>query len=109
MTFKGAAYLTCAKGVLVSEDEGEHWLLRGEGCPGLRGPVMFGKDEKHQVVYGAKGFLESRDGGKTWTLGVPLGDDAALRKGRFEYGTWDPSGDCFYITHIGGEAYGYKR
>jgi len=34
---QGIAYLTCAKGVLVSSDKGEHWALPGEECAGLRG------------------------------------------------------------------------
>jgi hypothetical protein len=107
--FHDTAYLTTAQGVLVSRDKGEHWVLAGEPCSGLLGPVMFGKDEKHQVVYGSKGFYESNDGGKTWALAVPFTDDAALRKGRYEYGIWDPSNDCFFVTHIAGEGFCYRR
>jgi len=109
VVFHGVAYLTCTKGVMISTDKGEHWALPGEECPGLLGPAMFGKDAQHIVVYGTKGFSESRDGGKTWTLAVAFGDDVALRSGRFEYGDWNPADDVFYLTHIGGQAYGYKR
>jgi photosystem II stability/assembly factor-like uncharacterized protein len=109
VVFHAAAYLTSTKGILVSRDEGEHWALPGEECEGLLGPVMFGKEESHLMVYGTKGFYESKDGGKTWALAAPFGDDAAMRSGRFEYGMWNPADDSFYITHIGGQAYGYRR
>ena len=109
VVFHGAAYVTCTKGILVSRDNGAHWDLPGDECAGLLGPVMFGKDETHLMVYGKKGFFESKDGGKTWALAVPFGDDAAMRTGRFEYGVWNPKDDSFYITHIGGQAYGYRR
>jgi hypothetical protein len=109
VVFHGIAYLTCSKGVLVSDDKGEHWTLPGEECPGLLGPVMFGKDATHLVVYGSKGFYESKSGGRTWTLAVSFGQDPVLRSGRFEYGVWNPKDDSFYITHISGQAFGYKR
>ena len=109
VVFRGIAYLTCSKGVLVSKDKGEHWTLPGEECPDLLGPVMFGKDAGHLVVYGSKGFYESKDGGKTWALAVSFGQDPAFRSGRFEYGVWNPKDDSFYITHISGQAFGYKR
>ena len=109
VVFKGVAYVTTMKGILTSTDKGEHWALTGGEQTGLLGPVMFGEDEKHLVVYGRRGFFESKDAGKTWTLTVPFGDDAAMRSGRFEYGSWDPKTDCFYLTHISGMAYVYKR
>lgn len=109
VVFHGVAYLTCTKGVMSSTDKGEHWALPGEECAGLLGPAMFGKDERHIVVYGTKGFSESKDGGKTWALAVAFGEDQAMRSGRFEYGDWNPNDDVFYVTHIGGQAYGFKR
>ncbi len=109
VVFRGAAYVTCTKGILASRDQGAHWALPGDECAGFLGPVMFGKDETHLMVYGKKGFFESEDGGKTWAVAVPFGDDPAMRTGRFEYGVWNPADDSFYITHIGGQAYGYRR
>ncbi len=109
VVFKGLAYVTTMKGILTSTDKGEHWALTGEEQSAFLGPVMFGEDEKHLMVYGRRGFFESKDAGKTWTLAVPFGDDAAMRSGRFEYGSWDPKMDCFYLTHISGMAYVYKR
>jgi hypothetical protein len=109
VVFKKAAYLTCDKGLLVSRNRGEHWALSGDECAGLLGPVMFGKNEKHLMVYGSKGFFESRDGGRTWKLAVPLPDDPAVRSGRFEYGIWDPNSDTFYVTHISGGAFEFRR
>ncbi|GEM_PF-6383432 len=109
VVFHGVAYLTTQTGVLVSRDRGEHWSLPGQECSGLRGPVMFGKDDQHLVVYGAGGFSESKDGGRTWTLAVSFGEDPALRTGRFEYGIWNPGDNSFYITHIAGQAFRYER
>jgi hypothetical protein len=109
VTFKGVAYLTTNRGISISKDKGETWSILGRECQGLRGPVMFGEDEKHIVVYGTRGFSETKDAGQTWTLAVPFGDDAAMRKARFECGFWDPATDCFYLTHLAGEAYGYRR
>ena len=103
------AYLTTAKGILTSTDKGEHWALPGEEQEGFLGPVMFGNEEKHMMVYGRRGFFESKDAGKTWSLAVPFGEDPAMRSGRFEYGSWDPKTDCFYLTHIGGQAYVFRR
>ena len=109
VVFKGAAYLTTRNGILVSRDKGEHWALTGDDYPGLVGPVMFGESENHMMVYGNRGFSESKDGGKTWNLAAPFGDDRSMRAGRFEYGLWDPKTDCFYLTHISGRAYVFQR
>jgi len=109
VVFEDAAYLTTTRGVLVSRDAGRSWTLPGAECAGLRGPVMFGKSASHMVVYGDKGFYESKNGGRTWALAVAFGDDPELRAGRFEYGTWCPQDDTFYITHIRGKAFGYQR
>jgi hypothetical protein len=109
VVFKGTAYLTTRRGILASHDKGEHWALTGEDYSGLVGPVMFGEDEKHLMVYGNQGFSESKDGGQTWSLAVPFGDDRAMRAGRFESGFWDPKTDSFYLTHISGRAYVYQR
>src|SRR5205807_2639237 len=103
--FHGVAYLTTATGVMISQDKGEHWALPGEECRGLRGPVMFGKDAQHKVVYGEKGFWESKNGGKSWSLAVSFGEDTSLRQGRYEYGIWNPHEDTFYLTHIAGKAF----
>jgi len=61
------------------------------------------------MIYGSKGFSESKDGGKTWALAVPFGDELNLRTGRFEYGNWNPNDDTFYLTHISGQAFVYRR
>ncbi len=109
VVFKGTAYLTTRKGILTSQDKGEHWALTGGDYAGLLGPVMFGEDEKHIVVYGRDGFSESKDGGKTWNLAAPFGEDRSMRSGRFEFGVWDPKTDSFYLTHISGQAYLFQR
>ena len=109
VVFKGTAYLTTRRGILTSQDKGEHWALTGEEQTGLVGPVMFGEDEKHLMVYGRDGFWESRDGGKTWALAAAFGEDRSTRAGRFESGYWDPKTDSFYLTHVSGRAYVYQR
>jgi len=109
VVFMNTAYVTTTKGILTSADKCEHWTLTGDEQEGFLGPVMFGEGEKHLVVYGRRGFFESKDAGKTWTLAVPFGEDATMRSGRFEYGSWDPKTDCFYLTHIGGMAYVFRR
>ena len=109
VVFKGTAYLTTRKGILTSQDKGEHWALTGEDYAGLVGPVMFGEDEKHIVAYGSRGFSESKDSGKTWNLAAPFGEDRSMRAGRFESGFWDPKTDCFYLTHVSGRAYVFQR
>lgn len=109
VVFKGTACLTTRRGILSSQDKGKHWALTGEDSAGLLGPVMFGEDEKHMVVYGRDGFSESNDGGKTWNLAAAFGEDRTMRNGRFEFGDWDPKTDSFYITHISGRAFVYRR
>ncbi len=109
VVYHDKAYVACAQGVLVTSDQGEHWKLLASDCPNLRGPVMIGRDDKQLVVFGAKGFYESLDAGETWKLVAPFSDDPALRKGRYEYGSWNPADDTFYVTHIAGQAYSYRR
>jgi hypothetical protein len=105
----GSAYLTCNEGLLASHDKGVSWRLHGGVLHGMLGPVMFDKVENHQVIYGMDGFFETKDGGITWSLAVRFGDDPAMRSGRFEYGIWDPHTDTFYLTHISGKTYGFRR
>jgi len=105
----GSAYWTSAAGLLVSRDLGKTWHVQGAAVECSFGPY-FGKDSRHIVVVGKKGFFESTDGGKSWFPAVPLPSGFAVgMPGWFLNVGWDPIANIFYISRMGEPAYKYQR
>lgn len=111
--FKGTTWWLAKEGLIVSADKGATWTKRGSPVEAGWGP-MFGKDEKHIVVAGNKGFYETTDGGETWRLVAPLPPDKEYRPspsmpGWFINVAWDPNADVFYASRMGRPAYKLER
>ena len=94
------------------------WSARTRARPGpCRGQAVecsfgpyFGKDEKHIVVVGKKGFFETKDGGQQWQQVAPLPPRFSVAMpGWFLNFGWDPNADVFYASKMGEPAYRYQR
>jgi photosystem II stability/assembly factor-like uncharacterized protein len=107
--FRGVAYWTSAEGLLVSKDQGKTWAVQGAPLECSFGPY-FGKDEKHLVVVGKKGFFETTDGAQTWQHAAPLPPGFSVQMpGWFLNVGWDPNADVFYASTMGKPAYKWQR
>lgn len=107
--FKGAAYWTSSKGLLVSKDRGQTWTIQGGEVECSFGPY-FGKDEKHIVVVGKTGFLHTANGGRDWKQVAPLPPEYRITMpGWFLNFGWDPHADILYASCMGKPAYKYQR
>jgi photosystem II stability/assembly factor-like uncharacterized protein len=106
---KGVAYWTSGAGLLVSKDAGRTWAVQGAAVECSFGPY-FGRDEKHVVVVGKKGVLESKDGGTSWqrVAGLPPRLDVGMPGWFLNFG-WDPNANIFYASRMGEPAYKYQR
>ncbi len=105
--FKGAGYWATGKGILVSTDQGASWSDLGGPIDASFGP-NFGKNEKHFVVVGKRGFQETKDRGQTWELAAPL--PAGFGTGHIgpNY-AWDPNADIFYASTMSKPTFKYQR
>jgi photosystem II stability/assembly factor-like uncharacterized protein len=107
--FKGTAYWTSEKGLLVSRDRGITWAVQGQEVECSFGPY-FSKDENHIVVVGKKGFFYTADGGQKWDSAAPLPPDYRVTMpGWFLNFGWDPGTDIFYASCMAKPAYKYLR
>ena len=107
--FKGAAYWTSGKGLLVSRDRGKTWSVQGKEVECSYGPY-FGKDEMHIIVVGRKGFFETKNGGRDWEQVAPLPPEYRVTLlGWFLNFGWDPNADILYASCMGKPAYKYQR
>jgi photosystem II stability/assembly factor-like uncharacterized protein len=116
--YKNIGYWLSKDHVIFSKDRGATWLPLGSPVHAGWGPY-FGKTEKHLVVVGKEGFLESVDGGATWNRSVPLPDSSNStwptseggldRLGWFVNFGWDPNSDIFYASKMGKVAVRYCR
>jgi len=106
---KGVAYWTSGAGLLVSKDTGKTWAVEGGAVECSFGPY-FGKDERHIVVAGKKGLLETKDGGQSWAAAAPLPPrmDVGMPGWFVNFG-WDPKANIFYASRMGEPAYRYQR
>jgi photosystem II stability/assembly factor-like uncharacterized protein len=107
--FKGAAYWTSGKGLLVSKDRGITWSVQGKEVECSFGPY-FGKDEMHIVVVGKKGFYQTTNGGREWEPAAPLPPQYSVTMTCWflNFG-WDHHADIFYASLMGKPAYKYQR
>jgi photosystem II stability/assembly factor-like uncharacterized protein len=107
--FKGVAYWTSAVGLLVSKDRGKTWSVQGKAVECSFGPY-FGKDEKHIVVVGKKGFFVTINGGRQWKQAAPLPPEYRVQMpGWFLNFGWDPRANIFYASCMGKPAYKYQQ
>ena len=106
-TLKGVGYWCTEKGLLVSEDKGKTWAIRGTAVNAVFGP-HWGKDPKHLVVIGKDGFHESADGGDTWKLAAPLPPEFGVGPVGPNY-AWDPIADIFYASSMGKDTFKFER
>lgn len=107
--YHGTAYWVAGTDILVSKDKGVTWsvLPRDKEISAIFGP-LFGKTEKHFVVVGKNGFLETKDGGSSWANVAPL--PAGFGTGRVgpNY-AWDPKNDIFYASTMTKPTFKYQR
>lgn len=111
--FNGVAYWMGKDALLVSKDKGVTWARQGGPVDAPWGP-MFGKDEKHLVAFGKKGFYETTDAGQTWTLVAPPPPPPAkgfaeARPGWFVNVAWDPNANVFYASRMGQATWKLER
>jgi photosystem II stability/assembly factor-like uncharacterized protein len=115
--FKGVGYWMSKDHVLFSKDKGASWSVLGSPVRAAWGPY-FGKTEKHLVVVGKEGFMETQDGGLSWKVAAPLPDpsnsawpasEGLDRPGWFLNFAWDPNADIFYASKMGKAAVKYRR
>ncbi|UCE50550.1 MAG: hypothetical protein JSW47_10375 [Phycisphaerales bacterium] len=106
---KGTAYWISSKGLLVSRGQGKTWTAQGKEVECSFGPY-FGKDEKHIVVVGKKGFFYTATGGRDWERVAPLPPEYRVTMpGWFLNFGWDPHADILYASCMGKPAYKYQR
>lgn len=106
--FRDVAYWLSASGLLVSSDKGATWKIQGAPTDATLGPWF--KDESHIAAAGAKGVVETKDGGKTWTPVAPLPEKFALPKaGWYANVAWDPVHDIFYASQMGKPTYKWEK
>jgi photosystem II stability/assembly factor-like uncharacterized protein len=105
----GVAYWASSAGLLASRDTGKTWAVQGTAVDCSFGPY-FGKDEKHIVVVGKKGWFETRDCGTHWQWVAPLPPRFGVAMpGWFLNFGWDPNANIFYASRMGEPAYRYQR
>jgi photosystem II stability/assembly factor-like uncharacterized protein len=106
--FKAVGYWLGEKGMLVSKDKGATWSVAGAVPKGACLGPMFGADESRILVGCPDGLYESKDGGKTWVLAVPLAPEIkVLKQGLYGTYGWDPGRNIFYASQMMKPAYRY--
>ena len=106
--YKGVAYWLSSGGLLVSSDKGQKWSTQGSPTDATLGPWF--KDENHIAAAGAKGIVESKDAGKTWTAIASLPEKFNMPKaGWFANVGWDPVHDLYYSSQMGKPTYKLER
>jgi hypothetical protein len=106
--YKGAGYWLTEKGLIASKDKGATWAAQGGPLSAWFGP-SFGKDEKHLIVFGKEGFLESTDAGETWKVAAPPPAEKGMTDKWFSNVAWDPNANIFYISRMGKPAFKFER
>jgi hypothetical protein len=106
--YKEVGYWLTEKGMISSKDKGATWAEHGGPVSGWFGPY-FGKDEKHLVVFGKEGFLETTDGGASWKVAAPAPSEKGMSDKWFSNVAWDSKANIFYISRMGKPAFKYER
>ncbi len=111
VVYRGTGYWCDGTNVLVSKDKGVTWTplspVSDKPLSIIFGP-LFGKTDQHFVVVGKGGFLETKDGGKTFTVAAPL--PAGFGTGRVgPHYAWDPKHDIFYASQMTKPTFKYQR
>lgn len=104
---QGVGYWLTDKGLLTSRDQGQTWQTLGSPVTAIVGP-MWGQSEKHMVVVGKTGFLETLDGGQSWQAAAPLPEGFRVGGVGPNY-AWDPIGNVFYASSMGKDTLRYQR
>ena len=106
--YKGVGYWLVDNGLVVSKDKGATWTPLPGAVSAWFGPY-FGADEKHLVVFGKEGFLETLDGGQTWKVAAPPPAEKGMTDKWFSNVGWDPKNNIFYISRMGKPAFKFAR
>ncbi len=112
VVFKGTGYWCDGTGVLMSTDKGTTWHRAAPGSQDkpysmVYGP-MFGESEKHYVVVGKAGFLETKDGGQNFTFAAPLPPGFTVNRVGANY-AWDAKANIFYASTMTKPTFKYQR
>jgi photosystem II stability/assembly factor-like uncharacterized protein len=106
VVFEGAVWWPAGKGVLVSRDKGATWQTLPAPVEASYGP--FFDTDQHFVVAGKSGFMETKDGGKTWQQAAPLPAGFGVSRVGPHY-AWDPKADIFYASTMTKPAFKFAR
>jgi hypothetical protein len=106
VVYKGVGYWPTGVGLLVSKDKGATWSTFGSEVDAWYGPY-FGKNERHLIVVGKSGFMETKDGGKTWNVVAPLPPGFEVKRVGPNF-AWDPKADIFYASTMTKPTYRYE-
>ena len=112
VVFKGIVYWCDGTGLLTSTDQGATWnrsAPRNQDKPYsmIYGP-MFGESEQHYVVVGRAGFLETKDGGASFSSAAPLPAGFTIARVGPNF-AWDPRADIFYASTMTKPTFKYQR
>jgi lysophospholipase L1-like esterase len=99
----GLGYWLAESGLIVSKDKGATWEKQGAPVEATWGP-FFGRYERHIMVAGRAGFMETTDGGVNWRVAAALPTDKSCNGAG-----WDPMHDFFYASPAGQGVYKLER
>ncbi len=106
--FSGATWWLAREGLIASTDKGATWQKKGAPVAAGWGPI-FGKDAQQIMVADRKGFLETDDGGVTWSRVAAMapfqGGLTPKLPGQFITIAWDSDNNILYASQMGSAAY----
>lgn len=113
VVFKGNAYWCDGTGILTSTDNGATWNRSASGSQDkpysmIYGPMFGEESAQHYVVVGKAGFLETKDGGKTFNLAAPLPAGFTIARVGPNF-AWDPRTDVFYASTMTKPTFKFQR
>lgn len=100
-------YWLTSNSLIVSEDQGKTFTTVGAVKDGRFGPV-FGKTDAHQFILTGGGIIESKDGGKKWS--VPIALPKELKQvGNLSWLGYDAANDILYAMKMASDLHQLKR